>query len=203
MAGLADLPTELLEQIFLHQEGAKDMISLSSSSPRLHQVLSQPRIWRNMLAKADMVTGVKKKTVTESIVNYSLIQMVSVFLKAAADPEVLLGLLHSTICQLHPGVLQGSSVTVLLPLLPGPHSVSVLGLVLLALTEGQGQGPTILTVRMAGPGPYSVTASGVGLQLDQSVSLLGALASLVSLQEEPITYLEVTGTISCSTAEDS
>ena len=57
MAGLADLPAELLEQIFLQQEDGEDMISLASSSPRLHQVLAQPRVWRNLLAKTNFEPG--------------------------------------------------------------------------------------------------------------------------------------------------
>ena len=52
MAGLEGLPTELLEKIFFHQKAVEDMIS----STRLLQVLSQPRVWRNLLTKATTTT---------------------------------------------------------------------------------------------------------------------------------------------------
>ena len=131
-----------------------------------------------------------------------------VFLKATEHGELLLSLLHDNICQLQPGSTNGSSVGVSLPLQPGPRCVSVLGLLLLAYTEGQGQGPTILTVKMVlGPGTHTVTAQGVGLLVGEEpgnrifpsergppASLLGALACLVSLQEEPVFDLEVTST---------
>ena len=222
MAGLADLPTELLEQIFLHQDAVEDMLSLGSSSIRLHQVLTQPRIWRNLLAKANLITVVKKKMKdppgirSSSRLNRSLIQKLMVFLKATEHGELLLSLLRDNTCQFHPGSTNGPSVSVSLPLQPGPRCVSVLGLLLLAYTEGQGQGPTILTVKMVlGPGTHTVTAQGVGLQVGEEqgnrispgergppASLLGALACLVSLQEEPVSDLEVTSTISCSTEEE-
>ena len=129
---------------------------MASSSPQLHQVLSQPRIWRKLLFKANMVTIVKIKMngapVIKSSVNYSLFQMLMAFLKTIDDPEELLGLLQDHICLLHPGSPQDNNVTISLPLLAGPHCVTVLGLVLLALTERQGQGgPTIFTAMVMGP----------------------------------------------------
>ena len=164
MVGLLDLPAELLEQIFLHHEAVEDMISLASSSSQLHQVLSQPRMWRNLLAKANMATVVKTKMngapVVKSAVNYSLFQMLMAFLKTADDPEELLILLQAHICLLHPGSSKDNNVTIRLPLLPGPHCVSVLGLVLLALTDWQGQGPTVLTARLKGPMGLEEVARG-------------------------------------------
>ena len=59
MAGLEDLPTELLEHIFLQQEASEDMISLGSSSTRLYQILTKPRIWRNLLEKAKWTTEIQ------------------------------------------------------------------------------------------------------------------------------------------------
>ena len=155
MVGLLDLPAELLEQIILHQDSVEDMISLASSSLQLHQVLSKPRMWRKLIVKANMVTIVKTKKngapVVKSSVNYSLFQMLMAFLKTTDDPEELLGLLQDHICLLHPGSPQDNNVTISLPLLTGPHCVSVLGLVLLALTDRQGQGPTIFTAMVEGP----------------------------------------------------
>ena len=208
MAGLPDLPAELLEQIFLLLETAEDMVSLASSSIRLHQVLCKPNIWRRLLAKAKMVIHVPPDKM-----KCPLIPKMLDFLETAANSSELVALLHSAICLLRPGVPQGSSVTVLLPLLPGPHTVSIEGLMLLALTGGEGQGPTILTVRVRGPGAHPVTVTGVRLHLeegrrvlrvhkDEPAHLLGVLASLVSLQEEALRDLEVTGPVLCRTEEE-
>ena len=92
-------------------------------------------------------------------VNYSLIQKLMAFLKTADDQNILLGLLHESICRRHLAKLS-ARVSVRLPLLPGPQTVTVLGLLLLVLSQGQGQGPTILTVRL-------VTAPSLAVVLGQ------------------------------------
>ena len=81
---------------------------------------------------------------------------------------------------------------------------------LLAFTEGEGQGPRILTVKIRGLGSHIASVKGLEVSRGQRIrpvlegqaSILGVLASLVSLQEEPITSLEVTGTTSCRTEEE-
>ena len=87
MAGLEDLPTELLEQIFLHLEAVEDMIYLGSSCSRLHQVLSQPRIWRKLMAKTKFINVFEKERhglkVKQSFVNCFQVQQLMVFLKKA------------------------------------------------------------------------------------------------------------------------
>ena len=222
MASLDDLPAELLEQIFLQQEDGEDMLSLASSSPRLRQVLAQPRVWRRLLAKSNFTKKRMNFWCTHTV-NYPLIQKMTTFLKTVEDQDLLLGLLHESIVRRHPGDKLYSSVSVRLPLLPRPYrvpqSVTVLGLLLLILTRGQGQGPTILTMRVTAPGILLVTAPSLAVTLGQEEevirddydqphvegrepsSLIGVLAALVTLQEEPVRELEVTSTVFCRTAE--
>ena len=202
MVGLLDLSSEMLEQVFLQQDDAEDMISLGSSCSRLHQVISKPNIWRNLLAKAKMVTVIEDKknntprTEACYMVNSVVVKMLMEFLKTVGAQKLLGGILHETICELYPGTfplvadmkkehLPGSSVTVRCCLKRCLHCVSVLGLQLLAITGGEGASQKIITV-----------------QLEEPASLLGTLSSLVALQEAPVAFLWMKNTISCSTEEE-
>ena len=111
MVELLDLSTEILEQIFLHQEDMEDMISLGSSCSRLHQVLSKPNIWADLLTKAKIVTMIETKQDDKFVVkkiyklNLQVARMLISFLTTVDAPKVLLGLLHDSVLLLHAGVL--------------------------------------------------------------------------------------------------
>ena len=192
----------MLEQVFLQQDDVEDMLSLGSSCSWLHQVISKPNIWRNLLAKAKMVTVIEDKknntpqTKACYMVNSVVVKLLMEFLKTVEAPKLLIGILHETICELYPGTfplvadfrkehLPGSSVSVRCCLERCLHCVSVLGLQLLAVTGGEGAGQKIITV-----------------QLEEPASLLGTLSSLVALQEAPVAFLWMKNTISCSTEEE-
>ena len=186
MVVLLDLSTEILEQIFFQQYHVEDMVSLGTTCFRLHQVLSKPNIWRDLLTKAQLVTvdnskGLIKKSYK---VNLPIMQMLMSFLKTIDDPWDVQFLLHDQICMLYPG-LPGSSVSVscLLPI--GFHTVSSLGLQLLALTGEEGH--RIDTVHLEKGGP-----------------IIGTLSSLAFLagQIAPVEDLEITGTVCCTTEEE-
>ena len=137
MIGLEDLPTELLEHIFLQQDASEDMISLGTSSTRLHQMLTKPRMWWDLLAKAQWTTEIQKMNygvpAKKVLVNYSLVDKLRNFLKTVDDRKLLLGLLHLNICARF-SVQELCSINVSLPLLQIPKSVSFGGL---ACTEDQ------------------------------------------------------------------
>ena len=185
MVGLLDLPAEIMEQIFHQQEDVGDMISLGSSCSWPHQILSKQKVWRNLLSKAKMT----KRIHTEGKqgygykVNPPVVQMLMLFLKTVDYPEVLLGLLHKHICLLYPA-FPGSSVTVGCSLHSSPHTVSSLGLELLALTGGQSL--TIATVHLDKTG----------------TDIIKTLSTLVSMQEAAVTEMNVTGTILCTSEEE-
>ena len=107
MAGLLDLPTEILEHILLQQEDVEDMISLGTSCSRLKQILSKPMIWRNLLTKAKSITMVETKDNSKGLfkkgyrVNTPIVQMLILFLKSSEEPDILFGLLQDTICAVH------------------------------------------------------------------------------------------------------
>ena len=137
MIGLLDLPIEIIEQIFHQQENVEDMISLGSSCSWIHQILSKQNVWRNLLTKAKITERIhtQGKQGNGHKVNPPVVQMLMLFLKTVDYPEVLLGLLHEHICLLYHD-FPGSSVTVGCSLNASPHTVSSLGLELLALTGG-------------------------------------------------------------------
>ena len=81
MIGILDLPIEIIEQIFHQQENVEDMISLGSSCSWIHQVLSKPKIWRNLLTKAKMVKMKYTEGMKHYEVNTPVVLMLMCFLK--------------------------------------------------------------------------------------------------------------------------
>ena len=55
MTELQDLSNELLEQIFLKMEDGDSVISLGSCCHRLMEILTRKKVWKNLLAKTEMV----------------------------------------------------------------------------------------------------------------------------------------------------
>ena len=55
MTELQDLSNELLEQIFLGMEDVDSMVSLGSCCHRLMEILTREKVWKNLLAKTEMV----------------------------------------------------------------------------------------------------------------------------------------------------
>ena len=74
------LSTEILEQVFLDQSDMKDIVSLGFTCSRLHRILEQPWMWRNILAK---VVKDNNPTIT---LNFAEVEMLMKFLKTTDEP---------------------------------------------------------------------------------------------------------------------
>ena len=68
-------------------------------------ILSQPRMCRNILAKARMAAKVTKDNNPTIAMNFLEVEMLMKFLKTTEEPYKFLNtiLLHDTVCQLYPG----------------------------------------------------------------------------------------------------
>ena len=163
MLELLCLPIELLEQVFLAQEDIKDMISFAFTCSRMHKILSQPRMWRNILGKV-----MKDNNPTITVNLRFEIEMLMKFLKTVGEhyKTINIILLHETICEIYPGSIAleaetmeedeeeekvWSRVTVICSLSSQPHHVSVLGLQLLSLTEGESDGHNVQVIKLGQP----------------------------------------------------
>ena len=127
-------------------------------------------MWRNLLTKATTTTIIDTVDqwgpLKKYKVNYSLVDKLMDFLKIADNPKLLHSILHLKICLRH-NFQELCSIDVSLPLLQKPKSTTFSGLALLAFTEGEGQGPRILTVRIRGAGPHTVSTKGLDPDLGQ------------------------------------
>ena len=202
MLELLCLSTELLEQVFLAQTDIKDIISLAFSCSRLHKILSQPRMWRNILGK---VMRDNNSTIT---VNLRFeVEILMKFKNTIEEPYKSMNtmILHDTICEMYPGsqameseTREGeeeegrvrmedktadarSSVMVICSLSPQPHQVSVPGLQLLSLTEGESSSHIVQVIKLGQPAFFQDTLCCLGSSRPR---------------------LEVEGTVYCRTEEE-
>ena len=175
MTSIINLSTEMIEDIVLKVEDVGDVISLGSTCSRLASIIGQERIWKILLAKTELV-GEER------------VRRIAVFFTSIEDNDPLFSLLQSTIYIRHgtetprrgipmDHIIVSSTASTQL------HSVSILGLKLLALATG-GEATTshrvhkVRVSRMDGP----LVISLASLQLDQLNSM-------------------VTGEVSCGTEE--
>ena len=174
---------EILEEIVLKLESMEDVISLGSSSTDLARIVGQERIWRVTLAKTELVE--------DGMVREDRVRTITNFLISLPDSHIVFSLLHNMIYERYPATWQGKednsmeeeeSITVSFPCSPQLHSVSHLGLELLALTVREGARHVVHKVDMAEISPY-------------------LLLSMASHQLEQITEL-VVGDIECITEEE-
>ena len=183
MVELLDLSTELLELILLQLEEGPDMLSLATSCRRLQEVASQPRLWVRILARTPLVLAGS----LDYQVNEPQIRQILTFLAKVADPDPLFAVMHDVICarfQASEVQLDGgcdTSLTVSCRSQPQPHSVTGLGLKLLARTARPWDGHSIHRLRVR--------------------DLHGP--AVASLLREPLAQLEVTGGIDCRTEAEA
>ena len=179
MFSLLDLCPEVLEEIVLKLEEVEDVISLGSSSSYLSKIVGQERIWRLLLSRTQLVDAGQGRVMEDRV------RAISSFLSSLADSDAFFSLLHRNIYERFPAFVQGwskGSITVSCPSSTQLHSVSVLGLELLALTEREGARHTVHKIKMVRISP----------------SLLLSLAS----PWDQISELVIDGFINCSTEEE-
>ena len=180
MPSLMDLFPEILEEVAMKLESVEDVISLGSSCTDLARIVGQERIWRVLLARTELV-------VEEDLIMEDRVKTITSFLSSFADSDAIFFLLHQTVYNRYPATGQGwqkDSITVSSPSSPQLHSVSGLGLQLLALTDREEARHTVHEVKIGG---------------DISPSLM---LSLASLQRDQITALVVEGGVKCTTEEE-
>ena len=186
MTSLMILPSEVLEQIMLLLEDVEDVVSLASTCLLLAGILTQLRIWRIVLAKTEMVE--------HSQVMEGRLRTMNKFLSLLPESEGIFSLLHKTIYKRYPGVQGVNSATVIFPGDPEHHSVSVLGLELLVLTDRQTSKHNILQVQLAGG-----WEARNWMTLYRLLSLQKEIRELVI--EEVACYTEEEGMVLCSLLE--
>ena len=186
MTSLMNLPFEVLEQILLLLEDVEDVVSLGSTCVLLAGILTQLRIWRIVLAKTEMVE--------HGEVMEGRLRAMYKFLSSLPESEGIFSFLHKTIYERYPGVQGVNSVTVSFPGDPKHHSVSVLGLQLLVLTDRKTTGHTILQVQLSGG-----WQTRNWMTLNRLLSLQKEIRELVI--EEVACYTEEEGVTMCSLLE--
>ena len=135
MPFLMDLPCEVLEEIVLKLEDVEDVISLGSSSIHLTRIVDQNRLWRVLMAKIELVD--------DDRVRIDQIRKITSFVSSLSNSEAIFSLLNQRVCEIYHATGQGweddiinmdeESIDVSLPGDLQHHSVSVLGLEVLAL----------------------------------------------------------------------
>ena len=179
MFPLMKLSSEILEQILVKTEYVEDVVSLGSTCVRLKGILSNLRVWRYILAKAELVE--------HGQVMEDRVRTITAFLGSLPDCEAIYSLLRKTIYERYPGTVRDGGtvmdmVTVLFPGDPQHHSVTLLGLRLLVLADRETAGHTVLKVEL-------------------SLSTSNHVLSLASLQKE-IGELVLMGGIICIREEE-
>ena len=133
MSSMMDLSSELLEEIFFKLKNPEDVISLGSSCRRLATIVGQTSFWRIFFSKIELV----RRRFFEDRVMRERVRTLTTFLATLEDSYAIFCLLHQMIYQRYPATPPHYAVqdriTVSFPSSPELHSVSGLGLQLLAL----------------------------------------------------------------------
>ena len=131
MPFLMDLCPEILEEVIMKLESVEDVIALGSCSPLLARIVGQASLWRIIFSKTDLVE--------DGRVMEDRVRNIAAFLTSFKDSDAIFFLLHQTIVDRFPATEEEEEVeeniTVSCPTSPQLHSVSGLGLELLALTD--------------------------------------------------------------------
>ena len=189
MPCLLDLSLEVLEMVVLQMESVEDVVSLGSSYTHLARVVGQDRIWRVLLDNTEF--KVMTRTPERGEVMEDRMRAITTFLSSLENRDAIFSLLHQTIYECYPGTEhphnedanEDDNIKVSFPPCPQLHSVSSLGLQLLALTgrqEARHEVHEVIVTRL-------------------SSSLL---LSLVSLKIESLSELWAGGSITCRTEEE-
>ena len=214
MPSLLDLSLEIQEMIVLKLESVEDVISLGSSCRDLARTVGQERIWRGIFSKTEEL--VDNRWTWNQIIRKDLFRRITTFLTSLDNREAIFSLLHQTIYDSFPASGQGrmeENITVSCPSSPQLHSVSGLGLELLALSDREGARHTVRKIKMGRISP-SLLLSLASLQRDQVTELEGDSvrcnteeegSALVSLLESSTTWkvgmLQLSGEVGGQTWE--
>ena len=164
MPYLMDLCPEMLEKIVMKLETVEEVIALGSCSRRLARVVGQASLWRIIFSKTDLIEDGRVRTIR--------IRTIAAFLE---DSDAIFSLLHQTIYDSFPASDQGLSednITVSCLTSPQLHSVSSLGLELLALTDREEARHTVHKIKMWSISP-SQLLSLASRQRDQITEMVG------------------------------
>ena len=186
MPTLMDIPIEVFELVFLHLDNWKDLVSLGSTCSALQMIFIKPTLWQKLLEKTRMVSLAE--------IEESRGEMVMKFPSMVVVPEHLLALLQDTICnedikwkEKRENEKYDANVVIVSSTRHSElHPVSGLGLMLLYMTEQEGDKHRIHEAH---------------LRRTTESSLLLSLGAVALRQEEQILKLEVYGDISCLNEE--
>ena len=175
MASLTDLFPEILEEVILKLD-VEDVISLGSTCTKLARIVGKERLWMVILSKTELV---KNGRVWEDRV-----RTITTFLSSQHNSDSILAVLNQIIYKRYPAISQGDyeDITVSFPSSTQLHSVSGLGLELVALTGRRRAKHLLHKVRLA--------------EVPSSL-----LLPLASLEKEQMTEL-VVGDVNCTTEEE-
>ena len=204
MPSLLDLPCEVLERIFKKIQNLEDVISLGSASPHLAMIVGQVSFWRLLLDKT-------KRSLYGSV-NEDEVRSLATFVSSRhrCISSVILSELHQMIYKRYPAIVQldcEQNISVSFPGDPQPHSVSVLGLELLALTDREDIRLTVHEVKVADVPPslllelLTITGRQPVHKVKVGSIYPSLLLSLASIKLEHITELEVRN-IYCTSEEE-
>ena len=135
MPYLMDLCPKILEEVTMKLESVEDVMALGSCSRRLARIVGQTSLWRVIFSKTDLVE--------DGRVMEDRIRNITTFLTSLEDSDAIFFLLHQTIYNRFPATEEEEeeeNITVSCPTSTQLHSVSGLGLELLALTDREGLG---------------------------------------------------------------
>ena len=159
-----NLSSEMLQLILKKLENVEDVVNLGSSCLRFTELLSNLSIWRIILAKTELVEHDRVMT--------NRVQTLTTFLSSIPDSEAIFSLLHQTIYERYPATDESRErgpvvplrniITVSFPGDPQHHSVSLLGLKVLVLTDRQAAGHTVHKLHL---GMVRCATDGQGLDL--------------------------------------
>jgi hypothetical protein len=170
-----DLCPEILEEVTMKLESVEDVMALGSCSRRLARIVGQTSLWRVIFSKTDLVE--------DGRVMEDRIRTITAFLTSLEDSDAIFFLLHQTIFDRFLATEEEEeNITVSCPTSTQLHSVSGLGLELLALTDREGARHTVHKIKMSSIFP-------------------SLLLSLASLKRHKITEMVVKG-VRCTTEEE-
>ena len=175
MPSLTDLFPEILEEIVVKLESVEDMISLGSSCNDLARVVGQERLWRAVLVKTQLVEEVED--FDDDDIMEDRVSRITTFVASSVERDSIFSLLHQMIYERYPasihgqGSLEEDSITVSFPPSPQLHSVSGVGLKLLALTGTQGARHVLHKVNMYFISP-SMVLHIASLKMEQFTELV-------------------------------
>ena len=148
MPSLTDPFPEVLEEVVLKLESVEDVISLGSSCTDLARIVGQERIWRDILAKTQLVEDGEDEDEDGSVME-DRVRTITTFLSSLENSDDIFSLIHQTIYERYPATHQeeeedNMTVTVVPP---PPISTRCLALGWNCCSSQVGRAPGPLSIR--------------------------------------------------------